>query len=87
MSPLLILSFIGCAPQDAEVSAHFWTWLASNSSAAIGEDNLTDIADKATVFECSGRGWDTVEERYEDGYIGPRNAEEAAEARYIGGAC
>jgi hypothetical protein len=87
MSPLLILSFIGCAPQDAEVSAHFWTWLASNSSAAIGEDNLTGIDEKATIFECSGRGWDVVEGRYEDGYIGPRSAAEANDPRFIGGAC
>ena len=87
MSPLLILSFLGCVPQDADVTAHFWTWLASNSSAAIGEDNLTGIGDKATIFECSGRGWDMTEGRYEDGYIGPRSAAEAAEPRFIGGAC
>ena len=87
MSPLLILSFIGCAPQDAEVTAHFWTWLGSNSSAAIGEDNLTGIDEKATIFECSGRGWDVVEMRYEDGYIGPRSAEEAADPRFVGGSC
>jgi hypothetical protein len=87
MSPLLILSFIGCVPQDAEVTAHFWTWLASNSSAVIGEENLTGIEAKATIFECSGRGWDMTEGRYEDGYIGPRSAAEADEPRFIGGAC
>lgn len=87
MSPLLLLSFLGCAPNDAEITAHWWAWLAANSSAAIGEENLTDIDAKATRFECSGRGWNEEENRWDDGYIGPRENDNLDDPRFVGGAC
>ena len=45
MSPLLLLS-TGCAPQDAEITGTYHTWLAVNSSATVAEDEL-DLHTKA----------------------------------------
>ncbi len=87
MSPLLLLAFLGCAPNDAEVTAHWWAWLAANSSAAVGEGNLTDLDAVATRFECSGRGWNLEEGRWDDGYIGPRESDDLDDPRFVGGAC
>jgi hypothetical protein len=83
---MLALSLIGCAPQDAEVTAHWFTWLAANSSPSIDENSIDSMLEEATAFECSGRGWDRDEEEWENGYIGPGN-ELLTAATYIGGDC
>ncbi len=77
---------IGCAPQDATVDAHWFVWLAANSSPTIDENTIDGMLTSATAFECSGRGWSSEDGMWEDGYIGPNNGLiEAAE--YVGGAC
>ncbi|MEL6345441.1 MAG: hypothetical protein AAFV53_20200 [Myxococcota bacterium] len=77
----------GCAPQDAEVNAHWFTWLAANSSPAVAEGEFDDMfAEQATAIECSGRGWDRDRDGFADGYIGPGNSIRGA-AEYIGGDC
>ncbi|MFT5683918.1 MAG: hypothetical protein ACI8RZ_004850 [Myxococcota bacterium] len=83
---LALTSLIGCAPQDAEVTAHWFTWLAANSSPSVSENSIDSLLETSTAFECSGRGWDRDEGEWEKGYIGPGN--ELLEATtYIGGAC
>ena len=83
---LLALSLIGCAPQDAEVTAHWFTWLAANSSPSVDENTIDSMLEASTAFECSGRGWDGDEGEWETGYIGPGN-ELLEAANYVGGAC
>ena len=83
---LLALTLIGCAPQDATVDAHWFTWLAANSSPSVDERTIESMLEKSTAFECSGRGWDNDEKEWESGYIGPGN-EFITTAETIGGAC
>jgi hypothetical protein len=83
---LALTSLIGCAPQDAEVTAHWFTWLAANSSPSVDENSIDSMLEASTAFECSGRGWDRDEGEWESGYIGPGN-ELLEAATYIGGAC
>ena len=87
MAIVLLALLTGCQPQDAEVTAHWFTWLAANSSPTVAEGKLDEtFADQATAIECSGRGWDPEEDRFENGYIGP-GSDLAAAASYVGGAC
>jgi hypothetical protein len=86
--PIAILALLtGCAPQDAEVTAHWFTWLAASSSPTVAEGKLDDtFASSATAIECSGRGWDADEEQFDVGYIGPGSMLAPA-SDYIGGSC
>ena len=87
MSIAILALLTGCAPQDAEVTAHWFTWLAANSSPTVAEGKLDDaFAASATAIECSGRGWDADEEQFDVGYIGPGSMLAAA-SEYVGGAC
>ena len=52
------------------------------ASPTIQEDELS-MGD-ATIFECSGRGWD-ADTMFDPGYIGPKWAADSDE--FIGGAC
>lgn len=83
---LVLTSLIGCAPQDAEVSAHWFTWLAANSSPSVAENSIDSMLEEATAFECSGRGWDNDKDDWEGGYIGPEN-EYLTAGQYVGGDC
>ena len=60
MSIALLAMLTGCAPQDATITnAHWFTWLAANSSPTVAEGKLDDtFKQQATAIECSGRGWD-----------------------------
>ncbi len=93
MPALLIISLLGCAPQDATVEGQWYTWLAANTSAAVIGDELPGVDESATIYECSGRGWDEGNQDFQDGYVGPRTEEDFAEVinnandRYIGGDC
>ena len=78
---------IACAPQDATVTGHWFTWMSANTSGTVLEGALPGLADSATVFECSGRGWDSDLQRFDDAYVGPRTADEYADPRFIGGEC
>jgi len=89
MKALLPLLLIGCAPQDAEVTGSWFTWLAANSSGSVAEDAIKDIETKATIFECR-RGWDANEGEngnWEPGYIGPRQDDDPTDERFVGGDC
>lgn len=87
MSIAILALLTGCAPQDAEVTAHWFTWLAANSSPTVAEGKLDDtFASQATAIECSGRGWDADEDQFDVGYIGPGSILAAA-SEYLGGDC
>ena len=85
MIVLLLSSLVGCAPHNAEVSGHWFTWLAANSSATVEESDLS--FDNASVFECTGRGWDASTCDWEPGYIGPKSQKDRESGRFVGGAC
>jgi hypothetical protein len=78
---------IGCTPQDAEVTGHWFTWMSANTSGTVLENALPGMTDQATIYECSGRGWDDDLNQWEPGYVGPRTADEYADSRYVGGDC
>ena len=82
MNFLLLTALTGCAPQDATVTGHWFSWLAANSSATVDEDKM-DLS-SASAFECSGRGWDPETCDFEPGYVGP---ESGPAPGYIGGDC
>lgn len=82
LAPLLV----GCAPQDAEVSGNWFSWLAASSSATVAEEGIEDIRNKSTIFECK-RGWDADEETWEEGYIGPTQDDDPTDERFVGGDC
>lgn len=94
MRALVPFVLAGCAPQDAKVDGQWFSWLPANSSVTAAAatdaddmaDELTGLADKATIFECV-RGWDNEDADWEDGYIGPRQGDDYADPRFIGGAC
>ena len=83
---LLVSLLVGCAPQDADVTGNWFTWLAANSSATVAEEGIEDIRDNSTIFECK-RGWDSDTEDWELGYIGPRQEDNAGDERFVGGDC
>lgn len=85
MNLILLAALTGCAPDDATVKGDWFAWLATQSSATVDERNLS--FDNATVFECSGRGWDAETCDYEGGYIGPKGKAYSDSDRFIGGAC
>ena len=85
MTLILLAALTGCAPDDATVGGDWFAWLASQSSATVAEANLS--FDNATVFECSGRGWDPETCDYEGGYIGPEGPGYSDSDRFIGGDC
>ena len=70
MNLILLAALTGCAPDDANVKGDWFAWLATQSSATVDEGNLS--FDDATVFECSGRGWNAETCDFDNGYIGPK---------------
>ncbi|MFT4978023.1 MAG: hypothetical protein ACI8S6_003931 [Myxococcota bacterium] len=87
MSIALLAMLTGCAPQDAEVTATWFTWLAANSSPTVAEGKLDDTFKReGKAIECSGRGWDSDEDDFDFGYIGP-GTRLAEASEYIGGDC
>jgi len=87
MFGLVALVLGGCTPHNAVVEGNWFVWLAANTSGTVDEGKLDALESDATMYECSGRGWDTEKGRFEDGYVGPANEEEYASARFIGGQC
>ena len=87
LTALLALSITGCAPQDAEVTAHWFAWLSASSSATVAEGRLEDLPTTGVVFECSGRGWDEDAGDWDEKYIGPKEDDDWADKRCIGGDC
>jgi hypothetical protein len=79
-------STIGCVPQDAEVTGHWFTWMSANTSGTVLENALPGMTDTATVYECS-RGWDSDLGEWEPGYVGPRTSDDYSDPRFIGGEC
>jgi len=78
---------------DATVEGNWFAWLAASSSPTIGQGLLESddpdspgLIDSATVFECSGRGWNAETNDWDEGYIGPRDGE-SSDSRFIGGDC
>ena len=67
MTLVFLAALTGCAPDDATVKGDWFAWLASQSSATVDERNLSFSG--ATVFECSGRGWNPDTCDYDNGYI------------------
>ena len=61
MLALLALTLTGCAPQHAEMTGEWISWLAANSSATVAEGKL-DLSEAATI--------DCLREEGERGYIG-----------------
>lgn len=87
MIPALALLLTGCAPNDAEVTGTWHVWLAANNSGTVDEANI-DVVDRAKrIYECSGRGWDSDTDDWEDGYIGPLADDDASSDKFFGGAC
>ncbi len=87
MIALLALALTGCAPMDGEVTGQWFAWLPANNSTTILDDEVSGLTDKATVIECSGRGWDADAGDWDDGYIGPREDDDPTDPRWIGGDC
>lgn len=85
MNLILLAALTGCAPDDANVKGDWFAWLATQSSATVDEGNLS--FDDATVFECSGRGWNAETCDFDIGYIGPKGKGYSDTDRFIGGAC
>ena len=85
MNILLFAALTGCAPDHADVEGDWFAWLAAGSSPTIQEDELS--LDDATVFECSGRGWDPTTCDFVPGYIGPTMGGYDDSDQYIGGDC
>ena len=85
MNILLFAALTGCAPDHADVDGDWFAWLAAGSSPTIQEDELS-MSD-ATIFECSGRGWDADTCMFDPGYIGPKMGGFSDSDEFIGGAC
>ncbi|MEC8192222.1 MAG: hypothetical protein VX127_05810 [Myxococcota bacterium] len=85
MTLVFLAALTGCAPDDATVKGDWFAWLASQSSATVDERNLSFSG--ATVFECSGRGWNPDTCDYDNGYIGPQGKGYSDSDRFIGGDC
>ena len=87
----IVVLAMGCRPMDIETSGHWWVWLAANSSPIVDTQDFEKLDDPEvegggfTRIECSGRGWNAEELDWDANYIGPTDAEESAEARFIGG--
>jgi len=87
MIAAIVLTLIGCAPQDAQITGDWNVWLAANNSGTVDEGKL-DVAGEATrVYECSGRGWDSTTGAFDAGYIGPTTGSDYGTGKYFGGAC
>jgi hypothetical protein len=82
----LVLLLAGCAPHDAEITGTWFSWLAANSSATVMNEEISNLAEVSTIYECQ-RGWDPDEDRMELGYVGPETADESLSETHIGGAC
>jgi hypothetical protein len=82
----LLAQTVGCAPFDAEIKGSWHLWLAANSSNTVENDELKEIDDIATRYECV-RTWDEVDERWADGYIGPREDDDWASDQFVGNPC
>jgi hypothetical protein len=85
MTFLIFAALTGCAPDDANINGDWFVWLAANSSPTVAEDELS--LDGASIFECSGRGWDAERCMFDPGYIGPTVGGFSDEDEFIGGAC
>lgn len=76
----------GCAPFDAEIKGSWHIWLAANSSNTVDNDDFEGLDDKATRYECS-RTWDEQDEKWADGYIGPREDDDWESDQFVGNPC
>ena len=97
---MLLSLLLACNPQDAVLSnATYTTWVAANSSALISDDVLPFITMNASdeerpegapsvlKIECSERGWNTNQRKWDEGYLGPKEGEEKNPENTIGGTC
>lgn len=84
MNFLLLATLVGCKPDHANVSGDWFAWLAASSSPTVLDEKLS--LDAATVFECSGRGWDPDTCMFDPGYIGPTTGHSEID-NIIGGDC
>jgi hypothetical protein len=88
MLVLPLVSLLGCTPHDADVEGEVFVWLAANSSQTVDGDLVP--LDGATRIDCV-RGWNEEEEKWDLGYIGPREGEVNGSSNwqetYIGGDC
>jgi len=75
-----------CAPDDAEIKGSWHVWLAANSSNTVENEDIPNIDDASTHFECV-RTWDLEKERWADGYIGPEDINDWDDPKYVGGPC
>ncbi|NOY26482.1 MAG: hypothetical protein GXP62_11470 [Oligoflexia bacterium] len=81
------LLLAGCAPNDAVVTGNWYVWLAANNSGTVDEGKIDVRADAKRIYDCSGRGWDSETENWEDGYVGPTQNDDASSDKFFGGAC
>jgi hypothetical protein len=96
-TPLLIAALasttMGCTPQDAIVDGVWFTWMSANTSGTVLENALDgkgddeSLEDRATIYECSGRGWNSDLDAFDPGYVGPRTEADYDDPRFIGGDC
>lgn len=78
---------VGCAPYDAEVKGSWHLYLAANSSNTVDNDEIENLDDMATRYECV-RTFDEEEGRYADGYIGPDiSTNEWESSQFVGNPC
>ncbi|MEC7987745.1 MAG: hypothetical protein VX278_21430 [Myxococcota bacterium] len=81
---LIFTLLTACNPQDAVMTdSHWFTWIAANSSNITKNDVLTYMQDDVSqhpegapsvhTFECSGRGWNRFQNRWDPGYLGPED--------------
>ena len=85
MNILLFAALTGCAPDHADVEGDWFAWLAAGSSPTVQEGDLS-MGD-ATIFECSGRGWDPETCMFDPGYIGPTMGGFSDSDEFVGGDC
>jgi len=81
-----VLQSVACAPDDAEIKGSWHVWLSANSSNTIDNEDIAEIDDVATRFECV-RTFDQEKERWADGYIGPTESDDWTSSQFVGGPC
>ncbi|HCH63607.1 MAG TPA: hypothetical protein DFR83_12445 [Deltaproteobacteria bacterium] len=81
-----LLATTGCAPFDAEIKGSWHIWLAANSSNTVDNEDFEGLDEKATRYECV-RTWDEADERWADGYIGPREDDDWESDQFVGNPC
>jgi hypothetical protein len=84
----LTLQAVACAPDDAEIKGSWHVWLAANSSNTIENEDIPNVEEASTHFECV-RTWDLDKDRWADGYIGPEDLDswDLDDPMYVGGPC